>query len=130
MRAGGGDGGGAIVASEILPNALAPIVVTGSLDVATAILLEAALGFFGLGDPNRVSWGSMLNQAQPYAQRGGWPSSRGWRSPFVVLSFNVVGDSLNEALNPRLRGPLSGRPCPCRPSLASGARPCWRCVTW
>jgi peptide/nickel transport system permease protein len=101
----GGMGAGAIVASEILPNALAPIVVTGSLDVATAILLEAALGFFGLGDPNRVSWGSMLNQAQPYLRQAWWMAVfPGLAISFVVLSFNVVGDSLNEALNPRLRG--------------------------
>ena len=100
-----GMGAGAIVASEILPNALAPIVVTGSLDVATAILLEAALGFFGLGDPNRVSWGSMLNQAQPYLRQAWWMAVfPGLAISFVVLSFNVVGDSLNEALNPRLRG--------------------------
>jgi peptide/nickel transport system permease protein len=101
----GGMGAGAIVASEILPNALAPIVVTGSLDVATAILLEAALGFFGLGDPNRVSWGSMLNQAQPYLRQAWWMAVfPGLAISFVVLSFNVVGDSLNEALDPRLRG--------------------------
>jgi peptide/nickel transport system permease protein len=101
----GGMGAGAIVASEILPNALAPIVVTGSLDVATAILLEAALGFFGLGDPNRVSWGSMLNQAQAYLRQAWWMAVfPGLAISFVVLSFNVVGDSLNEALNPRLGG--------------------------
>jgi peptide/nickel transport system permease protein len=100
----GGMGAGAIVATEILPNALPPIVVAGSLDVATAILLEAALGFFGLGDPNRVSWGSMLNQAQPYLRQAWWMALfPGLAISLVVLAFNVVGDSLNEALNPRLR---------------------------
>lgn len=98
-----GMGAGAIVAIEMLPNVLAPIVVTGSLDVATAILLEAALGFFGLGDPNRVSWGSMLNQAQPYLRQAWWMSLfPGLAISFVVLAFNVLGDSLNDALNPRL----------------------------
>ncbi len=78
-----GMGAGAIVAGEILPNVLAPIVVTGSLDVATAILLEAALGFFGLGDPNRVSWGGMLNQAQPYLRQAWWMSLfPAWPSPW------------------------------------------------
>jgi len=99
-----GMGGVAIVSSEILPSALAPIIVAGSLDVATAILLEAALGFFGLGDPNRVSWGSMLNQAQPYLRQAWWMALfPGLAISLVVLAFNVVGDSLNEALNPRLR---------------------------
>ncbi len=98
-----GMGAGAIVAGEILPNVLAPIVVTGSLDVATAILLEAALGFFGLGDPNRVSWGGMLNQAQPYLRQAWWMSLfPGLAISLVVLGFNVLGDSLNDALNPRL----------------------------
>ncbi len=98
-----GMGAGTIVASEMLPNVLAPIVVTGSLDVATAILLEAALGFFGLGDPNRVSWGSMLNQAQPYLRQAWWMSLfPGLAISLVVLAFNVLGDSLNDALNPRL----------------------------
>ena len=100
----GGMSAGAIVASEILPNALAPIIVAGSRDVATAILLEAALGFFGLGDPNRVSWGSMLNQAQPYLRQAWWMALfPGLAISLVVLAFNILGDSLNEALNPRLR---------------------------
>jgi peptide/nickel transport system permease protein len=99
-----GMGSVAIVTTEILPNALAPIVITGSLDVATAILLEAALSFFGLGDPNRVSWGSMLNQAQPYLRQAWWMAVfPGLSISLVVLAFNILGDSLNEALNPRLQ---------------------------
>ena len=79
---GGGDGGRGHRGQRDPPNALAPIVVTGSLDVATAILLEAALGFFGLGDPNRVSWGACSTRpSRTCARRGGWPSSLGWRSP-------------------------------------------------
>ena len=114
------------------PNALAPIVVTGSLDVATAILLEAALGFFGLGDPNRVSWGSMLNQAQPYLRQAWWMAVfPGLAISFVVLSFNVVGDSLMRPSTPLAGGPLrpAGAFRPPLPALA-GCRPCWRCVTW
>jgi peptide/nickel transport system permease protein len=100
----GGMGSGAIIRSEILPNVVAPIVVTGSLDVAAAILLEAGLGFFGLGDPNLVSWGGMLNQAQQYLRQAWWMSVfPGLAISLVVLAFNVVGDGLNDALNPRLR---------------------------
>lgn len=100
----GGMGSGAIILYEVLPNVLAPIVVTASLDVAAAILLEAGLGFFGLGDPNLVSWGGMLNQAQQYLRQAWWMSLfPGLAISLVVLAFNVIGDGLNDALNPRLR---------------------------
>lgn len=100
----GGMGSGAIIVYEVLPNVLAPIVVTGSLDVAAAILLEAGLGFFGLGDPNLVSWGGMLNQAQQYLRQAWWMSLfPGLAISLVVLAFNIIGDGLNDALNPRLR---------------------------
>ncbi|HEX9116364.1 MAG TPA: ABC transporter permease [Anaerolineae bacterium] len=93
-----------IIGREILPNALAPVVVAGSLDIATAILLEAGLSFLGLGDPNRVSWGSMLNQAQPYLRQAWWMALfPGLAIALVVLAFNILGDALNDALNPRLR---------------------------
>jgi peptide/nickel transport system permease protein len=100
----GGMGAGSVMAYEILPNVAAPIVVTGSLDVAAAILLEAGLGFFGLGDPNLVSWGGMLNQAQQFLHQGWWMSLfPGFAISLVVVAFNLVGDGLNDALNPRLR---------------------------
>ena len=66
--------------------------------------LEAGLGFFGLGDPNLVSWGGMLNQAQQYLRQAWWMSLfPGLAISLVVLAFNVIGDGLNDALNPRLR---------------------------
>jgi peptide/nickel transport system permease protein len=100
----GGMSTGAIILYEGLPNVLAPIVVTASLDVAAAILLEAGLGYFGLGDPNLVSWGGMLNQAQQYLRQAWWMSLfPGLAISLVVLAFNVIGDGLNDALNPRLR---------------------------
>lgn len=93
-----------IIVQEILPNALAPIVVTGSLDVASAILLEASLSFFGLGDANLVSWGGMLNAAQPYLRQAWWMAFfPGLAIGAVVLAFNALGDALNDALNPRLQ---------------------------
>jgi peptide/nickel transport system permease protein len=92
-----------IIFSEILPNVLAPVVVIASLDVAGAILLEASLGFFGLGDPNLVSWGMMLNNAQAYLREAWWMSVfPGLGISLAVLGFNLTGDGLNDAANPRI----------------------------
>ena len=89
---------------EILPNVMAPVIVVGSLDVATAILLEAGLGFFGLGDPDRISWGTMLNGAQPYLRTAWWMAAfPGLAIALTVLGFNMLGDALNQALDPRGR---------------------------
>ncbi|MDM0084145.1 ABC transporter permease [Variovorax sp. J31P179] len=97
-----GMGHGAIIVREILPNVAAPIIVLGSLDIAMAILIEASLSFFGLGDPNHVSWGAMLNDAQQYLRSAWWMSAfPGLAIALTVLSFNVFGDALNDALNPR-----------------------------
>jgi peptide/nickel transport system permease protein len=94
----------AIIVREILPNVLASVIVVGSLDVAGAILIAAALSFFGLGDPNLVSWGGMLQQAQLYLTQAWWRAVfPGVAIALVVLAFNLVGDGLNDALNPRLR---------------------------
>jgi peptide/nickel transport system permease protein len=93
-----------IITREILPNALAPVIVTGSLDIASAILLEASLSFFGLGDANLISWGGMLNVAQPYLRQAWWMAIfPGIAISLIVLSFNILGDALNDALNPRLQ---------------------------
>lgn len=95
---------GVIIFREILPNALPPCIVVGSLDVAQAILLEASLSFFGLGDPNLISWGMMLNGAQAFLRTAWWvPLFPGLCIFLAVLGFNLFGDGLNDALNPRLR---------------------------
>ena len=92
----------ALVLREILPNVAAPVIVLASLDVATAILLEAGLGFFGLGDPNLVSWGSMLNEAQQYLRSAWWMAVfPGLAIAATVLAFNTLGDALNAMLDPR-----------------------------
>lgn len=97
-----GMGNLAIIWREILPNVAAPIIVLGSLDIAAAILIEASLSFFGLGDPNQVSWGAMLNDAQQYLRSAWWMSAfPGLAIAITVLSFNLLGDALNDALNPR-----------------------------
>jgi peptide/nickel transport system permease protein len=94
-----------IIAGEILPNVAAPIIVLGSLDIAAAILIEASLSFFGLGDPNAISWGGMLNDAQQFLRTAWWMSAfPGLGIALTVLAFNIVGDALNDALNPRGEG--------------------------
>jgi peptide/nickel transport system permease protein len=93
-----------IVFFEILPNAMAPIIVTTSVMVATAILSEAALSFLGLGDPNLVSWGSMIGAGRDQL-RTAWylVALPGTALVLSVLSLNLLGDGLNDALNPRAR---------------------------
>lgn len=99
----------AIIFREILPNALSPAIITGSLGVARAVLLEAGLSFIGLGDPAVVSWGRMLNEAQNFVQVAWWMSFWPGLAIFsVVVGFNLLGDGLNDALNPRLRVGLGG----------------------
>ena len=99
-----GVGGVRICVHQILPNAIPPAVVVGSLDVAQAILLEAGLSFFGLGDQNVVSWGSMLFNAQGFLRHGWWLTVFPGAAIFLtVLAFNLVGDGINDALNPKLR---------------------------
>lgn len=91
-----------IALREILPNALAPIVVTASLQIPAAILSEASLRFLGLSDPSRLSWGGMLNQAQNFLQQSWWMAFFPGIAIFLtVLSFNLAGEALNEALDPR-----------------------------
>ncbi len=87
---------------EILPNALAPVVVNASLEVGRAILTEASLSFLGLSDANNPSWGAMLAYGQPLMRQAWWLSVfPGAAIVLVVLGFNLIGDGLNHALNPR-----------------------------
>jgi peptide/nickel transport system permease protein len=92
-----------IIARHILPNTIAPIMVSATLGVANAILLEAYISFFGLGvQAPTASWGNMLNGANQYLQTAQWL----WFYPglllvFTVMSINFVGDGLRDALDPR-----------------------------
>lgn len=97
-----GYGPARIIAREILPNALPPIIVTSSVMVASAILTESALSFMGMGDPNVISWGSMIGAGRELL-RTAWylTAAPGLAIVFVVLAFNLIGDGLNDALNPR-----------------------------
>lgn len=93
----------AVILRHILPNAIAPILVTGSLTVATAILIESALSFLGLGDPNLMSWGYMVGAARTVIRQAWWMSVFPGAAILVtVLAINLVGEALNDALNPRL----------------------------
>ncbi|MEP9348202.1 ABC transporter permease [Xanthobacter sp. KR7-225] len=100
-----GFGHGRIIFREILPNALPPVIVLASVTVATAILMESALSFMGLGDPNVVSWGSMIGTGRDLLRTAWYLSAvPGVAIVLTVLSLNLIGDGLNEALNPRLGG--------------------------
>jgi peptide/nickel transport system permease protein len=98
-----GQGTPTIVFRQILPNALSPIVVLASFMVATAILLEAALSFLGLGDPNVMSWGFMIGSGRSTIQLAWWTSVFPGIALFLtVLALNLIGEGLSDALNPRL----------------------------
>ncbi len=92
----------AIIFREILPNALPPVIVFASVIMALAILLESALAFLGLGDPNYASWGNMIGQGRNVL-RTAWYCAMipGIAILLTVLSFSLLGEGLNEALNPR-----------------------------
>ena len=92
-----------IILRQILPNALPPIIVLASLMVATAILLESSLSFLGLGDPNVMSWGYMIGTARTVIRTAWWLSFiPGMAILLTVLAMNLIGEGLNDALNPRL----------------------------
>ena len=91
-----------IILRYILPNVMGPIIVTGSLMVATAILLESSLSFLGLGDPDLMSWGYMVGSARNLIRNAWWMCTFPGIAIFLtVLAVNLVGDGLGDALNPR-----------------------------
>ncbi|MBX6374752.1 MAG: ABC transporter permease [Acetobacteraceae bacterium] len=92
-----------IAVRHVLPNIIPPLLVQGTLAIAEAIIAEAALSFLGLGQqPPAPSWGSMLNSAQRFLENAPWLAIFPGAAIFlVVLSFNLVGDGLRDALDPR-----------------------------
>lgn len=93
-----------IITVQILPNVLSTIVVAGSLMVATAILFESSLSFLGLGDPNIMTWGFMIGAGRTTMRTAWWMVTiPGIAILLTVLAINLLGDALNEALNPRLK---------------------------
>ncbi len=93
-----------LIFSVILPNAFPPIVVQTALLVGFAILFEAGLSFLGLSDPNVMSWGAIMGNNRPYILQQGFTIMYPGLAIFItVLSISLVGDGLNDALNPKLR---------------------------
>jgi len=91
--------------SEVLPNCAAPLIVQASLGISTAILDAAALGFLGLGaQPPSPEWGTMLADAREFVLRAWWVVTfPGLMILIAVLAFNLMGDGLRDALDPKLK---------------------------
>ena len=93
-----------IIFTQILPNAISPIIVTASLMIATAILTESSLAFLGLGDRNMMSWGFMIGASRTMLREAPWMSIMpGVAILMTVLAINLIGEGLNDAMNPQLR---------------------------
>jgi len=93
-----------LVFVEILPNALAPVIVNATLQVGQAMLLEAGLSYLGVGDPSQISLGLMLQQAQQIMRTAWWATLfPGVVLGVAVLAINLVGDGLNDMFSPRSR---------------------------
>jgi len=93
-----------IIFTQVLPNALPPIVVISSMIVGNAILLESALSFLGLGDPDLLSWGTMIGSSRVAMWVAWWTTVLpGLCIMVTVLALNFIGDGLNDALSPRRR---------------------------
>ena len=95
-----------IILRHVLPNIMAPLIIQTSLSLSTAILTEASLSFLGLGtQPPDPSWGTMLGAGRKYMETAPWVAIfPGTAIAITVLGFNLLGDGLRDALDPRLRG--------------------------
>jgi peptide/nickel transport system permease protein len=105
-----GASNGRILLQHVLPNAMAPLIVSTSLSLSGAILADAGLSFLGLGtQPPDPSWGAMLQEGRRYMEDAWWMALYpGVAIMLAVLSFNLLGDGLRDILDPRLRGTSSG----------------------
>ena len=99
-----GISGRQIIFSEILPNALPPVIVTSSVVLASAIINESALAFLGLGDANVASWGGMIGAGREHLRTAWYLAAvPGVFLVLTILAVNLLGEALNDAFNPRLR---------------------------
>ncbi|MBI5129296.1 MAG: ABC transporter permease [Rhodopseudomonas palustris] len=99
-----GAGNWHLILRVVLPNALPPIIVSATLAIGVAILFEGGLSFLGLGDPNTMSWGLMIGQNRNYVLDAWWAVTFPGAAIFLsVLAISLVGDGVNDAVNPRLR---------------------------
>lgn len=94
-----------IIFRHILPNVTAPLIVISTLGVATAILVGASVSYLGLGaEPPTPEWGIMVNEGRNYLRQAWWLSTiPGLAIMLTVIALNLLGDSLRDALDPRLR---------------------------
>ena len=87
---------------HVIPNGIGPVVAQSTLQMAHAVLIEAGLSFLGLGDPNNASWGQLLHDAQSNLSAGPWLAvAPGLGLLVLLLSLHLVGDGLQDVLNPR-----------------------------
>jgi len=99
-----GAGVGRVLLRHIIPNGVYPVIANTALQMGSAILTEAGLSFLGLGDPNVISWGQMIQIGQRYMNVAWWMVVfPGLALLLLVAAFNLCGDGLNYALNPRLQ---------------------------
>ena len=93
-----------ILIEHIIPNGIFPIIANTTMNISQAILLESSLSFLGLGDPNLISWGQMVFHGKSYLANGWWVSTfSGLAIVVTVLAFYLIGDGLNNVLNPKLK---------------------------
>ncbi|NLN84310.1 MAG: ABC transporter permease, partial [Firmicutes bacterium] len=94
-----------IIFKHILPNAVVPIIVMATLNIASVIILESSLTFLGFGaQPPQSTWGSILNEGRTYILRAPHISTYpGLAIMLTVLSFNLMGDGLRDALDPKMK---------------------------
>lgn len=99
-----------VIWHHVLPNTLTPVIVHSSLMIGQFMLVEASLAFLGLGDPNHISWGYLLRNAQPFFRSAWWMSLfPGMAIGTAVLGFNLLGDGLRDALDPHQRYHKGGK---------------------
>lgn len=93
-----------ILIRHIIPNGIQPVIANSSLQIASAILIEAGLAFIGLGDPNRISWGRMIYDGRTFIVTAWWPSVlAGVAIVITVMAFYLIGDGLAYVLSPQGR---------------------------
>lgn len=93
-----------ILFKHIIPNGIFPIIANTTMGIAGAILVESSLAFLGLGDPNVISWGQIIQNGKSYLVDGWWISVfSGLIIIFTVITFYLIGDGLNRVLSPKLR---------------------------
>ena len=93
-----------VMLRHILPNILAPLIVVFTISIGLYILAESGLAFIGLGDPGEISWGKMINEGRANSAQPTMALFTGIAISLAVLGFNLAGDALRDALDPRLRG--------------------------